>query len=437
MLAGSTKPRRGARGPRARAPATIEAVTRNAPPDRLLAARVLREEAEREGFTRFGIAEASEAPQFERFEGWIARGLHAGMRYLDETRATRRSPRALLSGARSVVCLAAPHSPAPYTAPDGSIYARYARGADYHGSLRERAVRAVDRARRRLPGAWASRVCVDSTPIAERAFAAAAGLGWIGKNGCLIDPVQGSYLLLAEIVTDLDLPVDAPAAERCGSCVRCLEACPTGALIAPARARRLAVHRLLDHRAHGPRAGGPQDDARGPRLRLRRLPGGLPLERSPSRPRGFVRAGARASPRGGPGDGARRLAAAFRKERGQPRDAAGTPAQRRALGRGDRRPGLSPCARSRRDAFRRRASPTPRAGRSRASTAFPCKLRDRTRKETAHVPTDDALRARVPAVHGVLRVLRGLGDRAGRARPDRPAAHAREGGPARARSSGV
>ncbi len=224
-------------------------MTENAAPDRLLAVRVLREEAEREGFTRFGVAEAGEAPRFERFERWIDRGLHAGMRYLGDTRAARRSANELLSGARSVVCLAAPHSAAPYTAADGSTYARYARGTDYHGSLRERAARAVDHARRRLPGTWASRVCVDSTPIAERAFAAAAGLGWIGKNGCLIDPAQGSYLLLAEIVTDLDLPVDAPVADRCGSCVRCLEGCPTGALIAPAvlDASRCIAYWTIEH----------------------------------------------------------------------------------------------------------------------------------------------------------------------------------------------
>jgi epoxyqueuosine reductase len=231
-------------------------VTADGAPDRLLAARVLREEAEREGFTRFGIARAETPARFDRYERWIAAGFHAGMRYLEDTLVERRTPSSILSGARSVICLAAPHAREPWLGPDGSRYARYARGTDYHGSLRERASRVVARARARLPGGWASRVCVDSTPIAERAFAAAAGLGWIGKNGCLIDPAQGSYLLLAEIVTDLDLPEDAPVAEQCGSCVRCLEACPTGALTAPAvlDASRCIAYWTIEH-------SGPVPDA--------------------------------------------------------------------------------------------------------------------------------------------------------------------------------
>jgi len=236
-------------------------VTAERAPDRLLATRILREEAEREGFTRFGIARAEAAPRFERYERWVAARLHAGMRYLEDTLAARRSPVSVLHGARSVVCLAAPHPPEPWTAPDGSAYARYARGPDYHGSLRQRAQRALARARERLPGTWASRVCVDSTPIAERAFAAVAGLGWIGKNGCLIDPIQGSYLLLAEIVTDLDLPADAPVAEQCGTCVRCLEACPTGALTSPAvlDASRCIAYWTIEHT-------GPLPDAQKPLL---------------------------------------------------------------------------------------------------------------------------------------------------------------------------
>jgi epoxyqueuosine reductase len=221
------------------------------PPDRLLAARVFREEASREGFTRCGVARAEgPPPRFERFESWIDEGRHAGMRYLAETRAVRADPEALLPGARSIICLAAPHPGQAWVAADGSRFARYARGADYHGTLRQRALRVAARAREILGDDFGYRVCVDSTPLSERSFAAAAGLGWIGKNGCLIDAEQGSYLLLAEIVTDLDLPVDSPVAERCGSCVRCLEACPTGAFIEPGLldAARCLAYWTIEHR---------------------------------------------------------------------------------------------------------------------------------------------------------------------------------------------
>ena len=172
------------------------------------------------------------------------------MRYLAQTRAVRADPDALLPGARSIICLAAPHSRQAWVAADGSRFARYARGADYHGTLRQRALRVAARAREILGDDFGYRVCVDSTPLSERSFAAAAGLGWIGKNGCLIDAEQGSYLLLAEIVTDLDLPVDSPVAERCGSCVRCLEACPTGAFIEPGLldAARCLAYWTIEHR---------------------------------------------------------------------------------------------------------------------------------------------------------------------------------------------
>ena len=225
-------------------------------PDRALAARVFREEAAREGFARCGIARAGTPSGFDKFRQWLAEGRHAGMKYLEETAAVRASPQRLLAGARSVVCLAAPHGAEPLVAADGSRVARYAGGPDYHGTLRARAVRVAEAAHARLDGGFAWRVCVDSTPLAERSFAAAAGLGWIGKNGCLIDPELGSFLLLAEIVTDLDIAADDPIAERCGSCVRCLEACPTNAFIAPGLldASRCLAYWTIEHRGPIPDA---------------------------------------------------------------------------------------------------------------------------------------------------------------------------------------
>jgi epoxyqueuosine reductase len=224
-------------------------------PDRLLAASVFREEAGRESFARVGIARAATPGEFERYRGWIAAGHHAGMKYLETTKEVRFRPERLLPGACSIICLAASHSPRPLVASDGASVARYASGADYHGTLRQRAERVARSAAERL-GNFRYRVCVDSTPLAERSFAAAAGLGWIGKNGCLIDPEHGSWLLLAEILTDLDLPPDEPVAERCGSCVRCLQMCPTGAFVEPGLldAARCIAYWTIEHRGPIPDA---------------------------------------------------------------------------------------------------------------------------------------------------------------------------------------
>ena len=218
-------------------------------PDRIVAAEVLRRAGKALGFVRVGFARAEQPFRFERFRDWIGRGHHARMSYLEETMEVRARPEELLEGARSVVCLAYPHRKAAPVASDGARVARYAWGPDYHQTLRERAEELAQSAIRAL-GPLRYRVCVDSTPVAERSFAAAAGLGWIGKNGCLIDPEHGSFLLLAEILTDLDLPPDEPIAELCGSCVRCIAACPTQAFLAPGLldARRCLSYWTIEHR---------------------------------------------------------------------------------------------------------------------------------------------------------------------------------------------
>jgi len=219
-------------------------------------AAIWREEALAAGFVRVGFARAGAPAHFEDFRRWIGEGRHAGMDYLARTADLRGNPDGLLPGARSVVCLAARHETRPVAAADGSRLARYAAGPDYHWSLRQKAERVAQAAARRMDRPVRYRICVDSTPVAERSFAAAAGLGWIGKNGCLIDPELGSFLLLAEIVTDADLPPDNPIAERCGTCTRCLEACPTQAFAAPGvlDARRCIAYWTIEHR-------GPLPDA--------------------------------------------------------------------------------------------------------------------------------------------------------------------------------
>ena len=221
--------------------------------DRVLAGRVFREEAERAGFVRVGIARAETPPRFERYRRWIGEGRHAGMGYLAETMEIRETPSSLLPGARSVVCLAFPHGAAAPEAGDGSRVARYAAGGDYHWSLKERAASAAEGTLARI-GPFRYRVCVDSAPLPERSLAAAAGIGWIGKNGCLIDEAHGSFLLLAEILTDLDLPPDEPIAERCGSCTRCLTACPTEAFLEPGLldASRCIAYWTIEHRGAVP-----------------------------------------------------------------------------------------------------------------------------------------------------------------------------------------
>ena len=165
------------------------------------------------------------------------------------------------------------------TAPaDRGWIARYAWGDDYHDVMKAMLERL---ARRAWPRSWA-RCSRASTwtpgPIVERAYAAAAGLGAWGKNTCLLHPEHGSWFFLGEVVTDLELEPDAPRADMCGTCTACLDACPTGALVAPYVLDATPLHQLPDHRGQGRDPGGPPRGRGPPRLRLRHLPGRLPLE---------------------------------------------------------------------------------------------------------------------------------------------------------------
>lgn len=186
------------------------------------------------GFDLFGVTAAEPLPEATSLARWCAAGRAAELPYLAETRAVRADPRAFLPGARSVVCVAmgyrAPMDP-PLAAGHARI-GRYARRRDYHDAIRSRLVRLGRRLACLLPGSrW--RPAVDTAPLLERALAARAGLGFVGKSTMLIHPRLGPELLLGELVTTAALPVDAALDLRCGSCRRCLDACPTGALVEP------------------------------------------------------------------------------------------------------------------------------------------------------------------------------------------------------------
>jgi len=224
--------------------------------------RVRRAALER-GFARAGFASADPLP--DRLTAWLAAGRHASMAWLARAPERRLDPRALLPGARSVVCVAAAYPP---TDARGAV-AGYARAEDYHRTLRD-ALRDVAAAiAHEAPGA-ATRTCVDVEPLLERALAERAGLGWIGRNSLLLDERHGPWLLLGEVLTDASFPPDAPVAERCGTCTACVDACPTEALDGARGldARRCLSYWTIEHRgelpdewaaALGPRAFGCDD----------------------------------------------------------------------------------------------------------------------------------------------------------------------------------
>lgn len=187
------------------------------------------------GFHLSGVAPAGPIDDdWNRYRDFVAAGMHGTMGWLASNVDARRDVDgpAVLEGARSVVvCALAYHrgdEPSPI---EGAAVARYARGRDYHNFVRRRLRRLAAWMRESL-GARA-RPMVDTAPVLERAWARRAGVGFVGKNGCVIAPGLGSWLILGEVVTDLELVPDEPMEERCGACTRCLDACPTAAFTAP------------------------------------------------------------------------------------------------------------------------------------------------------------------------------------------------------------
>jgi epoxyqueuosine reductase len=185
------------------------------------------------GFELAGVAPAEPIePDWDRYQAWIQRGFAGEMRYLTDRRAdVRHDPRHLLPSARSVICVGKLYHQkhTTSTTPGHPTISQYAWGRDYHDVLRESLEKLARKLHEVEPHEW--KVCVDTAPLLERSYARQAGLGWIGKNTCLIHEPLGSWFFLGEIVTSLVLERDSPPPDRCGTCTRCIEACPTRAIV--------------------------------------------------------------------------------------------------------------------------------------------------------------------------------------------------------------
>ncbi|HXF46064.1 MAG TPA: tRNA epoxyqueuosine(34) reductase QueG [Burkholderiaceae bacterium] len=214
------------------------------------------------GFGAVGIADLQVAEPARRLRAWLAAGRHGEMDYMARHAHLRADPTLLLPGAIRAICVRIDYRPRADSADwqdreerrladgEAAVVSIYARGRDYHKVLRDRLQKLAARIERQI-GPFAYRVCTDSAPVFEIALAEKGGLGWRGKHTLLLTREAGSMFFLGEILTDLPLPVDAPVAEHCGTCSRCIDVCPTRAITAPYEldARRCISYLTIEHKS--------------------------------------------------------------------------------------------------------------------------------------------------------------------------------------------
>jgi len=193
----------------------------------------IKQEAKRLGFEYCGISKAEfleeEAPRFEK---WLHQNMQGEMSYMANYSDMRLDPRILVPGAKSVVSFMMNYYPEEKQNEQAPQISKYAYGRDYHHVIKAKLKELLSSLREHI-GEVNGRAFVDSAPVLERAWAAKSGLGWIGKNAQLIRPGNGSFFFLAELIIDVELEYDGPIKDYCGTCTRCMDACPTQAIVGP------------------------------------------------------------------------------------------------------------------------------------------------------------------------------------------------------------
>jgi len=212
------------------------------------------------GFAAVGVSDLDVTQPAERLRHWLESGRHGQMRYMQRHEAVRADPSQLLAGAQRAICVRMDYRPRAdgegwierewqrIADPEAAVVSVYARGRDYHKVVRARLQTLAGRIGQEVAG-FGYRVCTDTAPVFEVELARRAALGWRGKHTLLLTREAGSMFFLGEILTDLPLPVDQPVQEHCGSCSRCIDVCPTGAIVAPFEldARRCISYLTIEH----------------------------------------------------------------------------------------------------------------------------------------------------------------------------------------------
>ncbi|WP_439881415.1 tRNA epoxyqueuosine(34) reductase QueG [Pontibacter sp. MBLB2868] len=195
---------------------------------------LIKQKAQELGFMYCGVSKADfleeEAPRLER---WLNQNMHGQMRYMENHFDKRLDPRLLVDGAKSVVSLLLNYFPEEKQPEEGTYkISKYAYGTDYHFVIKDKLKELLAYVNEEI-GEVGGRCFVDSAPVLDKAWAKKSGLGWVGKNSNLITPQVGSFYFIAELIVDLELEFDGPIKDYCGSCTRCIDACPTNAIVEP------------------------------------------------------------------------------------------------------------------------------------------------------------------------------------------------------------